>query len=160
MENVSSAALPTLGTSAAFFLLFFSGGILTPGWSRLSCRFVSFCRSKRLQQCWNEAETLCCRFPSRTKSKQSRYSFLRVASPGSSGVAELCVDAARHQPQHDTVPSPPAAAQSPSMGTVASLHRLLYENTCFIYSMYFFLILSSPLHFPPPTSPVYRRGGE
>lgn len=33
---------------------------------------------------------MCCRFPSRTKSRQSRYSLPRAASPGSSGDAGLC----------------------------------------------------------------------
>lgn len=96
-----------------FFFFSSSGGVLTPGWSHFCRRSVSFCRPKRLQQCWNEAESSCWGFHSRTTSEQSRGSFPRAAAPSSPRVAGLCVGAAGHQPQPDTEPSPAAAAHSP-----------------------------------------------
>lgn len=90
MENVSSAALPALGTSLC--LLQEESWLLG---DHLSVEdLLRAADPKRLQQRWNEVESLCCRSPRRTNPQQSRDSSPRPASLGGCGAVRGCF---RHQ---------------------------------------------------------------
>lgn len=90
MENVSSAALPALGTSLC--LLQEESWLLG---DHLSVEdLLRAADPERLQQRWNEVESLCCRSPRRTNPQQSRDSSPRPASLGGCGAVRGCF---RHQ---------------------------------------------------------------